>query len=208
LSTYAKIETTLHKFQIDAPISQANLGLDTKLRDRIINLLLNSENEMMYETNVKAKMTSYSMHKTNADFKTLSDIILNIVKNVMTPEKLTSPDKNQDDLYTMDCWGVVYSKGHEAIPHHHLPALWSWCYYLKCPEGSSPLVFSESNIIFEPKEDELVFFPSYISHHVPTSVNDQKRIMIAGNIGLDRAKFENIDAELKRKTHYDKGGRR
>ena len=190
MSTDVKIETKLYNFEMDAPISETNLNLETQLKNRIINFLLNCDDEMKHETNVKATMTNYFMHKKNPDFKTLSDIILKILHKVIEADKF---DSNESYFYTMDCWGAVYSKGHEAVVHHHFPSLWSWCYYLKCPKGSSPLVFPDSNIIFEPKENELVIFPAYLNHYVPVYEKDEKRIMIAGNIGLDAVRYEKIN---------------
>lgn len=178
MSVDVKLESKLYKFEIVAPISETNLNLEPKLRNSITTFLLNCDDEMKHETNVKATMTNYLMHETNSDFKALSDIILEIV----------CKSTNKAHLYTMDCWGAVYSKGHQTLLHHHQPAWLSWCYYLKCPEGSSPLVFPESNIVFEPKEDELVIFPAYVNHYVPLSSNDEKRIMVAGNIGYNNQK--------------------
>ena len=68
-------------------------------------------------------------------------------------------------------------------------------FYLKIPDGSSPLVFPESNIIFEPQEDELIIFPSYAGHMVPPCSFDGKRIMIAGNVGLDAKGYLNTKFE-------------
>ena len=62
----------------------------------------------------------------------------------------------------------------------------SWCYYVKAPEGSSPLVFPETKPImcFEPDEGDLVIFSSLARHSVPPCKCKEKRIMIAGNIGV------------------------
>lgn len=190
MSTDVRIDTKLYNFDIKAPISETKLNLNVDLRNRISNFLVNCEDEMNHETNVKATMTNYFMHKENSDFKDLSDIILKILHKVIEADKL---DVDQSYFYTMDCWGAIYSKGHETVVHHHFPSLWSWCYYIKCTDGCSPLVFPDSNIIFEPKEDELVIFPSYINHYVPLSNIEEKRIMVAGNIGLDAVKYEEIN---------------
>ena len=56
----------------------------------------------------------------------------------------------------------VYGEGEETKEHNHWPYLWSWCYYVKAPEGSSPLVFPETKpvICFEPEEGDLIIFSS------------------------------------------------
>ena len=113
--------------------------------------------------------------RQSTEFKALSDIVLMVAKDMV---------KTPAPLYTSECWGAVYTQGQETKVHNHWPFLWSWCYYVKTPDGSSPLVFPESKMMFEPNEGELIIFSSLAKHYVPPCSCEDKRIMIAGNIGL------------------------
>ena len=83
-----------------------------------------------------------------------------------------------------DYWLAFYQKGDHTVPHHHLPVLYAFNYFIRTPKGSSPLIFSSSNTIIEPEEGKLVIFPSNLVHHVPSN-NCDERVVFAGNI-IDR----------------------
>ena len=91
---------------------------------------------------------------------------------------------SQIDYYTRSCWGASYTKGQYTDEHAHWPCLYSWCYYVKAPKGSSPLVFTEGNIEFEPTEGDLIIFSSLVNHKVPKCECEEPRVMIAGNISV------------------------
>ena len=76
---------------------------------------------------------------------------------------------------------VRYNKGHYAVSHDHLPCIWSWSYYVKCPPGSSPLVFTTSGKRMNLKEGQCIVFPSSIKHYVPKN-NCDDRVVLVGNI--------------------------
>jgi len=80
-----------------------------------------------------------------------------------------------------DYWLAFYQKGDHTVPHHHLPKLYAFNYFIKTPKGSSPLIFTSSNTIIEPEEGKLVIFPSNLIHHVPSN-NCDNRVVFAGNI--------------------------
>tara|TARA_B100001250_G_scaffold114065_1_gene96518 strand:+ start:9140 stop:9664 length:525 start_codon:yes stop_codon:yes gene_type:complete len=78
-----------------------------------------------------------------------------------------------------ECWGVLYNKGEGVIRHNHFPYAMSFVYYVKMPEGSSPLILDDEEILLP--EGRVIFFLGHQFHSVPpTSVND--RCIIAGNI--------------------------
>ena len=79
-------------------------------------------------------------------------------------------------------WIAHYNKGDFTISHDHYPAMYSFVYYLRCPRGSSPLVFTTSGKKVKAEEGKLVLFPGHVKHHVPKNRCDG-RITIAGNIG-------------------------
>ena len=72
-----------------------------------------------------------------------------------------------------------------AVAHAHWPNIWSWGYYVKVPQGSSPLVFpegKEGNYYVFPQVGDLVIFPAWIKHEVPPSAVDEDRMLVGGNI--------------------------
>ena len=45
--------------------------------------------------------------------------------------------------------------------------LLSFVYFVKCPKGSSPLVFTTSGKKVKAEEGKIALFPANILHHVP-----------------------------------------
>ena len=80
--------------------------------------------------------------------------------------------------------GASYTKDQYTDEYAHWPCLYSWCYYVKAPKGSSPLIFTEGNIEFEPTEGDLIIFSSLVNHKVPRCECEEPRVMIAGNISV------------------------
>ena len=53
---------------------------------------------------------------------------------------------------------------------------------LELPENNPPLKFTDSDLEIQPKEGELIFFPSWLKHEVTENLTDSNRICIAGNV--------------------------
>ena len=127
-------------------------------------------------TVVQADITNLNMHGRYKEFKTISDIVLTYAEKMgSTPTKCR----------TSDCWGVLYKKNDFAVAHAHWPNIWSWGYYVKVPQGSSPLVFpegKEGNYYVFPQVGDLVIFPAWIKHEVPPSAVEEDRMLVGGNI--------------------------
>ena len=84
--------------------------------------------------------------------------------------------------YRLDMWFAQYNKGDYAQSHGHIPyAIFSFVYFVKCPPGSSPLVFTTSGKKIKAEEGKLVLFPSIATHHVPKN-RCENRIVLAGNL--------------------------
>ena len=67
-------------------------------------------------------------------------------------------------------------------------------YFIKTPEGSSPLIFTESGEEVKAKEGITVIFPSHLYDHVPPN-ECEDRVTMSGNIQVldenhPRYKFE------------------
>jgi hypothetical protein len=157
---------------------------------------------MKHQTNVKANMTDWRMHMKDDDFGKLASTVETIAMNMrygsthVDGDTHTVKNKGQSPrLMTDECWGASYGKGELTKNHNHWPALWSWCYYLQVPKGSSPLVFSEAGIMFEPNVGDLVIFDGQAEHSVPPCECEEKRVMIAGNIvAISPTLFLNLSA--------------
>ena len=65
---------------------------------------------------------------------------------------------------------------------YHKPSIHSFVYFVRCPKGSSPLVFTTSKKRVKAEEGKIVVFPGHVLHHVPKN-NCEGRVVLAGNIG-------------------------
>tara|TARA_B100001989_G_C24339157_1_gene364125 strand:+ start:121 stop:630 length:510 start_codon:yes stop_codon:yes gene_type:complete len=83
----------------------------------------------------------------------------------------------------IDAWYARYDYGNHALVHNHGDIYASFVYYIKTPEGSSPIIFPDENETVEAKEGNLLIFPGHINHYVPENKCDG-RVVIAGNINL------------------------
>ena len=80
----------------------------------------------------------------------------------------------------LDTWFLVYKKGHHTPKHAHFPSCLSFVYFVQCPKGSSPLIFSDSGKRIKAEEGKVVIFPSCMYHEVPKCHCDD-RITLSGN---------------------------
>ena len=80
-----------------------------------------------------------------------------------------------------DTWFVRYKVGEETKPHDHHPSLYSWVYFVNCPKGSSPFVFTNSGKRIKSEEGKVLIFPSIVKHHVPKS-RCGNRVVLVGNL--------------------------
>ena len=195
-----------YEFKVKRPVYDVNLlgtkKIDTNTNSRLIQKILAYPDVMKHQTNVKANMTDWRMHMKDDDFGKLASTVETIAMNMrygsthVDGDTHTVKNKGQSPrLMTDECWGASYGKGEYTNNHNHWPALWSWCYYLQVPKGSSPLVFSEAGIMFEPNVGDLVIFDGQAEHSVPPCECEEKRVMIAGNIvAISPTLFLNLSA--------------
>ena len=83
----------------------------------------------------------------------------------------------------IDAWYARYDYGNHALVHNHGDIYASFVYYIKTPEGSSPIIFPDENETVEAKEGNLLIFPGHINHYVPEN-KCEGRVIIAGNIDM------------------------
>ena len=164
---------------VTRPILVKNIydEVGSELHSALESIILKTGDEWKRQlTVVQANITNLNMHGRYKEFKTISDIVLSYAEKMgSTPTKCR----------TSDCWGVLYKKKDFAVAHAHWPNIWSWGYYVKVPQGSSPLVFpegKEGNYYVFPKVGDLVIFPAWIKHEVPPSAAEEDRMLVGGNI--------------------------
>ena len=101
-------------------------------------------------------------------------------------------------------WANVNSKGSYNRTHTHSGCHLSFVYYLKCPEKSGQICFSDprpqapfmpsehwqgkqpeeygQEVYWPPTPGRFIMFPSWVCHDVELNQSDQTRISISGNI--------------------------
>ncbi len=185
------------------PVHLVKMNLETPMISSLKEIIRNHGDEQQHASNVKADMTDWFMHQKYQEFKQLSIHVEAELKKV-TGTGRDRNSKKELPFVTTECWGAVYRKGDETVPHTHWSSLWSWCYYLKVPEDAPPFqfvnVYRESKgdkvnldhinnltgktFDIYPQVDDLLFFPSHMRHGVPKSKSNEERIMIAGNVTI------------------------
>jgi hypothetical protein len=120
------------------------------------------------------------------------------VKALRTPNNISSPHIKRvenliEELVSLyleggfrgfkvsESWMNNYKKGDFACSHTHTGFGYSYVYFIKTPEGSSPLVFTSSGKKIKAEEGRIVIFPCDLYHDVPKNKCDG-RITMAGNI--------------------------
>ena len=124
----------------------------------------------------KAHMTSWDAHVRCPEVEKL----WNWMRLVLFPENYHSA---VNGLYPVNAeiWGVRYDKGTKIDWHNHRTSTRSFAYYIKCPEGSPPLMFKDNDSVIEPAEGKLILFDGRMSHRVPESPIDG-RYVLSGNL--------------------------
>ena len=153
----------------------SEVGID--LHSSLIRIIRKTGDEWKRRLSVvQADITNLNMHQRHESFNQICDIVISYAEKMgSTPIKCRASD----------CWGVLYNKNDFAVAHAHWPNFWSCGYYVKLPDGSSPLVFpegKEGNYYVFPQVGDLVIFPAWIKHEVPPSMIEEDRMLVGGNL--------------------------
>ena len=169
------------------------LGVD-HVHQEIERIIKESDDARQRTTNVKAKMTQWNMldHKP---FKILSNKVEKTIQDFF--HENTSLDI---ETFMTTCWGSIYQKGDYSEIHAHVPALYSWVYYVDVDDDAAPLHFprkilgqlpkglgyrdktSDSGFYYKPKSGTGVLFPGWFEHQVPPHTGEKERIIVVGNV--------------------------
>ena len=186
---YMELPVSIWEFSVlDTELDQYE-NIDA-LHEDIEYLIKESPDIRKRETNVKAHMTKWDMteHKS---FKIISD---KVEKTIHEYNHENTDLKIQTHMTT--CWGSLYKRGDYSEIHAHVPALYSWVYYVKVEDDAAPLHFvnkvvgdedkgddvNDSGLFYQPKNGVGVIFPGYLNHRVPEHKSDSERIIVVGNV--------------------------
>lgn len=146
-----------------------------EIHDDVIKIIKDSGDGQNRTTNVKAYMTKWLMTE-HLPFKIICDHVENIIQAYYRAKTTL-----QIETFMTTCWGAIYKRGDYSEPHSHVPALWSWVYYVKANKNSSPLVFTDGHT-YQPRSGYGILFPGWLVHEVPPHEDDEERIIVVGNV--------------------------
>ena len=140
------------------------------------------ESIILKEKKVNFNRCHAQMTKWNIRSKEIRDLVLWIITT--THDNMVKPYEHISSSYNLQCyinWGLLCNQGDSLEEHRHNPAQFSFVYYIKCPEGSSPLVFTTSGYEVKPEAGKLVIFNSRLLHEIPPN-NCDGRYSFVGNL--------------------------
>ena len=161
-------------------------GMDN---DQIENDIRDAGDHLGGRTAAKCLMTRWDMHKIYASFLTVATEAIKIADACPLATKTDTDGKPlKVPLYLNDTWGLVYTTGQSAKVHNHWPSLWSYTYCVSAWENCSPLVFPNAKepLSVTPKTSQMIVFPSWLKHEVPKHTCEHDRIMLSGNLNVDK----------------------
>ncbi len=173
------------KLAQDIPVLVEDLEEYDGLNKRILNDIEGMEYPLSYTTNVKAKMSTWSVRSPSLD--DLKEIVDEYFVRAYQKHDGT-PLYGDATMVHCDLWVARYDEDDHTLSHNHWPSTWSWVYFVKCPPGSSPLVIhtaqrGDEPVEIEAKEGRLVIFPSICQHSVPSN-KCKDRVVVAANVVL------------------------
>ena len=140
-------------------------------------------------TAAKCLMTRWDMHTVYESFVLVSEKAMEIAEACPLATKTdTEGAPLEVPLYLNDTWGLIYTTGQSAKVHNHWPSLWSYTYCINACENCAPLVFpnAEKPLSVTPKISQIIVFPAWIKHEVPVHTCDHERIMLSGNLNVEK----------------------
>ena len=176
--------------------------LNTELENYILNLRKKDEKG-------QKKSNAGGWHSHNFDLnndntaKKFAKIFEEFYKKVIINEMGWKYDSNKVKMDAM--WSIINKKGSFNIQHNHANAYLSSAYYVRHPEKSGSIKFFDpreqknirypkikkytdlSAVIIEkdPKEGDLLIFPSYLYHSVGENLSEDDRIIVSFNVEID-----------------------
>ena len=141
--------------------------------DLFVTQILSRGDKQKRQSNVKADMTEWKVNEVEW---------YNLCKDIIENHIVFLSGEIDVQWQIVSIWGATYRKSDYTLYHSHMPSTFSFCYYPKVGSDPAPLVFSDLDYEIVPEESQLVLFPAYLNHGVPSHTNDEERVVIAGNI--------------------------
>ena len=178
-------ESEFHTFVKSERVIRRPLSLHHLHKD-MADIIRSHKHEEARKSNVKAWMTNWFLHGQYESVNEVCNQAIDIVKSVTKNDQKGQLEK----FFTFDCWGAIYKEGDYTIMHNHWPHLWSFVYYVNCPDGSAPLLFDRcihpgkgiERVV--PRTGLMVMFPGWVNHSVPKHIGED-RIVVAGNLTMN-----------------------
>jgi|TARA_B110000438_G_scaffold30499_1_gene29760 hypothetical protein len=133
-------------------------------------------------------------------FEYIADFVIETIKECTPSFPEIETYQNNDskitnwpvDPYIINVWGVVNKADTDREwtprlhPHRHVPATWTFTYYIEACDTCSPLVFTNTDVknAIAPRTGDLVIFPGWVTHGVGVHTCSHDRISIAGNVAV------------------------
>ena len=159
------------------------------LRETLEANIREAGDHLQKRTSAKCLMTRWNMHEAYATFGTIGNYAITLAHSCPVAQR-TTPDGKKENvpLHVKESWGLIYVKGNITEMHNHWPSLWSYTYCVFACEDCSPLVFpkAQNPLSVSPKTSQMIVFPSWLQHEVPIHKCDHDRIMISGNLNMDK----------------------
>ena len=109
-----------------------------------------------------------------------------------------------DKVKINEMWSIINKKNSYNESHIHPNNLLSSVYYVRAPKDCGKIIFNNPNQVslnrfpkdlkktefsaniqkIEPKEGNLLLFPSYLWHSVETNNSDEDRVIVSFNVSL------------------------
>ena len=176
--------------------------LNTELENYILNLKKKDEKGIK-------KSNAGGWHSYNFDInndntaKKFAKIFEEFYKKIIINKMGWKYDSNKVKMEAM--WSIINKKGSFNIQHNHPNSYLSAAYYVRHPEKSGNIRFFDpreqknirypkikkytdlSAVIIEkdPKEGDLLIFPSYLYHSVGENLSEDDRIIVSFNVEIN-----------------------
>ena len=175
-----------------------------KWRKEIKNIILVENNKEIHkhttipeeDCNVKARRTAWDSHYRYPQIRSLSDALVDIIKDWIKKENFDAPY-----IKVHDCWINWYNKNDHAVPHVHGTHL-SLVYFVDVEDSGADFLFhKDGRFVLRRKEDNETFrnnlrsvkvkngtvlmFSGDSMHSVTPNLSEHTRITFAVNYGVD-----------------------
>ena len=161
----------------------------------------NKDNEGVKRSNINGwHSKSFKFEKNNAAYK----FAIHIEKYIFDVFKQYGWPFKADKVKINEMWSIINKKNSYNESHIHPNNLLSSVYYVRAPKDCGKIIFNNPNQVslnrfpkdlkkpefsaniqkIEPKEGNLLLFPSYLWHSVETNNSDEDRVIVSFNVSL------------------------